>query len=284
MVRGDNFKTVHHMDSNTPANPQDLLDRLPKPSIMGYPDYEQPYILHTDALSEGLEAVLYQKQNCKIVVIGYESRTLTPGERNYLLHSAKLVKEFVTEKFQDYLILHHPSYYANVDTSKSATRLTNEKIKILQQKDHVIGRLLVYKSMGQEPSKKDRQGECNETFALMREWYKRGYEYILVVIDQFTRFVQAYATTNKSGKTAANKKSTHTKPYWWFNRTQLGMLRTLAEKERSNWTESLNKVVHVYNCTKNETTGPSPYFLIFGQHLGLPIDMFGLDRNSKDGM
>ena len=51
------------------------------------------------------------------------------------------------------------------------------------------------------------------------------------------------------------------------------MMRTLEEAEKSRWKYSLNKLIHAYNCTRNETTGYSLYYLMFGREPRLPINL-----------
>ena len=108
-----------------------LLNHLVCPPILGYPDFSKPFVLHTDASQEGLGAVLYQKQEGKMRVIGYGSRSLTKAEKNYFLHSGKLeflaLKWAVCEHFRDYLY-HAPDFTVYTDNNPLTYALTTAKL------------------------------------------------------------------------------------------------------------------------------------------------------------
>ena len=85
------FETLKELCTSTP--------------ILAYPDYQLPFILHTDSSSEGLGAVLYQKQEGKLRVIAHASRSVSKTEANYPAHKLEFLalKWAVCEKFHEYL-------------------------------------------------------------------------------------------------------------------------------------------------------------------------------------
>ena len=148
-----------------------------------------------------------------------------------------------------------------------------------------------------------------------------GYEYILVVVDHSTKYAQAYPREIKlllllqtrSSMISSEKlhhdmggefenrllkrleelsgvMNSRTTPYHpqgnglveRMNRTLLSMLRTLPETHKSCWKGHVNKLIHVYNCTNHESTGYSPFFLLFGRSLRLPIDVI-FDLETETG-
>ena len=67
-----------------------------------------------------------------------------------------------------------------------------------------------------------------------------------------------------------------------FNQTLLKMVGTLEEYEKSDWKAHVPTLTHAYNATfHHNTTGYSPYLLMFGRHSRLAIDaFFGLSTDS----
>ena len=67
-----------------------------------------------------------------------------------------------------------------------------------------------------------------------------------------------------------------------FNKTLLNMLGTLTEEEKSDWKSHLSAMTFAYNCTRNASTNYSPYYLMFGRHPRLAVDVaFGIHKQGN---
>ena len=154
----------------------------------------------------------------------------------------------------------------------------------------------------------------------------QGNRYVLVMVDCFTRWTEAFPLPDKTaqsvvdaffnqvvcrfrmpsvihsdqGREFENKimqelclfggaHKTRTTPYHpesdgmveRFNRTLLMMLAMFAGKNRDDWDDLLPAVMMAYWSSVHESTGFSPYRLMFGEECTLPMDI-GLPRDQLD--
>ena len=87
-----------------------------KTTVLAYANYKKPFNLATDASENGLDAVLYQKQDDGMDhLVAYASQTLSKSERNYDAHKLEVLalKWSVMERFHEYLYGRHFEVYTN---------------------------------------------------------------------------------------------------------------------------------------------------------------------------
>ena len=68
-----------------------------------------------------------------------------------------------------------------------------------------------------------------------------------------------------------------------FNQSLLNMLGTLEEEQKKDWKTFVPSLVHAYNCTRHESTGYTPYELMFGRLPKLSIDVYLGVQGKKTG-
>ena len=155
-----------------------------------------------------------------------------------------------------------------------------------------------------------------------------GNKYILVVMDYFSRWAEAYPIPNQEAVTIAKKltnecfcrfsppeqihadqgrqfesevvaeickilniRKTRTTPYHpqsdglveRFNRTLISMLASAAGEHPFDWESRLPGLLMAYNSSTHPTTGYTPFYLMFGRQVRMPIDiMFGMPTPEVD--
>ncbi len=57
-----------------------------------------------------------------------------------------------------------------------------------------------------------------------------------------------------------------------FNRTLRAMLAKYAERFGVNWDEHLPRLLFAYRTKPHESTGESPFFLLYGRDARIPCD------------
>ena len=106
-----------------------LKEKISSAPVLVFPDFNNPFLLETDASKDGPGVVLSQKQdNGHYHPVAFGSRTLTPSKQNY--HSSKLeflaLKWSVTEHFKEYLA--YTLFTVHMDNNPLAYMLTTPNL------------------------------------------------------------------------------------------------------------------------------------------------------------
>ncbi|GFW23154.1 retrovirus-related Pol polyprotein from transposon 412 [Trichonephila clavipes] len=293
-------KFIWTIDCNNVFNK--LKDALTSAPILVYPEIGKQFILDTDASHESIEAILSQEIDGQERVIAYFSKCLSKPERNYCVTRKELLAIVkAVEHFHPYLYGRRKgSAHGNADALSRRPCLESCKYcSKIGKKFVVIGPIV-------------RQVTTPSTSAL-DPWSDESVQKDKLADPEIKPTLEFKKSSDEkpSWQDIAPFHPT-TKPYWalwdslhlrngalyrkWesdegktfrttalhpqsdgmverFNRTILNNLSLLVSTNQQVWDKKLPFFLLAYRSAVHETTGYSPYQVLFGRDLRLPADL-----------
>ncbi|KRZ65623.1 Retrovirus-related Pol polyprotein from transposon 17.6, partial [Trichinella papuae] len=236
--------------------------------VLTFPDFNVPFIVDVDASAEGIGAVLSQLSHGNERVVAYASRTLTKAERRYCVTRKELLAlVWSIKEFRPYLY----GQQFDARTDHSCLRWLRNFKEPEGQVARWLEQLAEYDfNVLHRPGR----AHCNAD-ALSRQ---RCPQCGISIVATATPPV---ATMEEVCKIFGVEKS-RSSPYHpqgnglveRANRTLLNTLAKLChESQDRSWDQLLPLATMAYNSAVHETTGQSPFCMLFGKQMSLPLDV-----------
>ncbi|KAI9556842.1 pol polyprotein [Daphnia sinensis] len=263
---------------------------LISPPILAHPRYDLPMEIHCDASNYGVGAVLVQKHGDEEHVIAYASRLLSNPEINYSVSEKEcLALVWSVRKFRSYIwglkirvVTDHHSLCWLLKKRDLSGRLARWSLQ-LQDLDieivHRSGRLHsdadgLSRAPTGCPEEEEEIPLLNVTVVPVLQ---HGAPVFLIsdrgkcLTANFSEELFKALQTNHLVTAAYHPQCNGLVER--YNHTFAEMLSMYVNSLHNDWDGFIDFVTFAYNTSRQESTGFSPFFLLYGREAVLPIDV-----------